>query len=170
MESNFRKSLELVLGHEGTYSNDPRDKGGETMRGVTRAVWEEWVKRPCRPGEMRTLTNDDVAPLYEKNYWGAMSCDDLPAGVDYAAFDFAVNAGPRQCKKILQRALGVHDDGVIGPMTLAAIKQADGAQLLHRFSEEKEKFYRSLTKDFATFGKGWLNRVRDVEANAKGMM
>jgi lysozyme family protein len=97
-----------------------------------------------------------------------MSCDELPSGVDYAVFDFAVNAGPGQAKKTLQRALGVAPDGAIGPMTLAAIRDADGPTLLRAFSAEKEKFYRGLST-FATFGKGWMNRIAHVEDSAKGM-
>ena len=168
MHRNFDQALALVLKSEGGWVHHVSDPGGETNKGVTKRVWEAWIGRPCMPGEMKALTDEQVAPLYRKNYWDVMSCDELPSGVDYAAFDFAVNAGPGQAKKTLQRALGVAPDGAIGPMTLAAIRDADGPTLLRAFSAEKEKFYRGLST-FATFGKGWMNRIAHVEDNAKGM-
>jgi lysozyme family protein len=169
MESNFDQALKLVLKSEGGYVFLASDPGGETNKGVTKRVWEAWIGRPCKPGEMKTLTDEQVGPLYRKNYWDLMFCDELPSGVDYAVFDFAVNAGPQQAKKTLQRALGVTPDGAIGPLTLAAIKAADGPKLLRSFSAEKEKFYRGLTT-FATFGKGWMNRIAHVEDAAKSMV
>lgn len=169
MKKNFDQALALVLASEGGYVNHPSDPGGETMLGVTKRVWEQYTGKSCKPGEMKTLTPKLVAPLYKKNYWDVMSCDDLPAGVDYAAFDFAVNAGPGQAKKTLQRALGVEPDGAIGPKTIEAIRAANGAVLLRAFSAEKEKFYRALPT-FATFGKGWMNRIAHVESDAQTMV
>jgi len=169
MQSNFDQALALVLKSEGGYVNHPSDPGGETNLGVTKRVWEQYIGRACKPGEMHTLTPEQVGPLYRKNYWDLMFCDELPSGVDYAVFDFAVNAGPQQAKKTLQRALGVTPDGAIGPLTIAAIKAADGPKLLRAFSAEKEKFYRGLTT-FATFGKGWMNRIAHVEDAAKTMV
>jgi lysozyme family protein len=169
MQKNFDQSLSNVLKSEGGYVNHPADPGGETMLGVTKRVWEQYIGRPCKPGEMRTLTPEQVGPLYKQNYWDAVFADELPSGVDYAVFDFAVNSGPGQAKKTLQRALGVTPDGAIGPATLAAIRSADGITLLRAFSAEKEKFYRGL-KTFATFGKGWMNRIAHVETDAKTMI
>lgn len=169
MKENFDQALALVLKSEGGYVNHPADPGGETNLGVTRRVWESYVGRACTPGEMKTLTPAMVAPLYKQNYWNVMACDSLPAGVDYAAFDFAVNTGPQQAKKTLQRALGVNPDGAIGPKTLEAINAANGAVLLKAFSAEKEKFYRGLST-FGTFGKGWMNRIAHVEQDAKTMV
>jgi lysozyme family protein len=169
MQKNFEQALALVLKSEGGYVNHPSDPGGETNLGVTKSVWEAYIGRPCAPGEMRTLTPAQVGPLYKKNYWNAVNADDLPSGVDYAVFDFAVNSGPGQAKKTLQRALGVTPDGAIGPNSLAAIRAADGPALLRAFSAEKEKFYRGLNT-FPTFGKGWMNRIAHVETDAKTMV
>ena len=93
MKENFDKSLEMLLHHEGGYVWDKRDPGGETMKGVTRAVYEQWVGRQVMDGEMKTLTDADVAPIYKTNYWNRIRGDDLPSGLDFAAFDWAVNSG-----------------------------------------------------------------------------
>jgi len=169
MLSNWPASLALILKSEGGFVNHPRDPGGMTNLGVTRNVWKEWVKHEVGEAEMRALTPELVAPLYKANYWDACKCSDLPRGVDYAVFDSAVNMGPSRAAKLLQAALEVKADGIIGRATIAAATAADPVELLEAFSLGKEAFYQSLPT-FATFGKGWLNRVAHVQDAAEQMM
>jgi lysozyme family protein len=169
MLSNFLASLALVLKAEGGFVNHRFDPGGMTNLGVTRNVWRDWVKRDVDEAEMRSLTPELVTPLYKARYWDTCKCDDLPRGVDYAVFDAAVNMGPSRAAKLLQTALGVTADGSIGRATIAAATAADPVELLEAFSLGKEAFYQSLPT-FATFGKGWLNRVAHVQDAAEGMM
>ena len=169
MKDNWEKSFELMLASEGGYVNHPSDPGGMTNLGVTKRVWEEWVGRESNEKEMRSLTPEMVAPLYKRKFWDACKCDELPTGVDYLVFDFAVNAGPGRSAKILQTAVGVPADGGIGPITLAAVKAQDPTELIQKFSDAKEAFYRSLNT-FETFGKGWLNRVAAVKIKASSML
>ena len=169
MLSNFPAALALILKSEGGFVNHPRDPGGMTNLGVTRNVWRDWVKHDVDEAEMRSLTPELVTPLYKARYWDAVKADDLPRGVDYAVFDAAVNMGPQRAAKLLQTALGVTADGSIGRATIAAATAADPVELLEAFSLGKEAFYQSLPT-FATFGKGWLNRVAHVQDAAEGMM
>jgi lysozyme family protein len=169
MLSNFPAALALVLKSEGNFVNHKSDPGGMTNLGVTRNVWRDWVKRDVDEAEMRSLTPELVTPLYKARYWDACKCSDLPRGVDYAVFDSAVNMGPSRAAKLLQTALGVTADGIIGRATIAAATAADPVELLEAFSLSKEAFYQSLPT-FATFGKGWLNRVAHVQDAAEGMM
>ena len=115
------------------------------------------------------LTPEDVTPLYEKKYWDACNCDDLPSGIDYLTFDFAVNAGPGRSIKTLQKAIGVPADGAIGPVTINTIEVMDKADLIVKFSEAKKQFYESLPT-FPTFGKGWLKRIDEARVNASEML
>ena len=169
MLSNWPAALALVLKSEGGFVNHKFDPGGMTNLGVTRNVWRDWVKRDVDEAEMRSLTPELVTPLYKARYWDACKCDDLPRGVDYCVFDAAVNMGSGRAAKLLQAALGVTADGAIGRATIAAATAADPVELLEAFSLGKEAFYQSLPT-FATFGKGWLNRVAHVQAAAEGMM
>lgn len=169
MVSNFKPSLALVLKSEGGFVNHPSDPGGMTNLGVTRNVWREWTKRDVDEAEMRALTPELVEPMYKARYWDAVKADDLPRGIDYAVFDAAVNMGPGRAAKLLQAALGVTADGVIGRATIAAATAADPAELLEAFSLGKEAFYQSLPT-FGTFGKGWLNRVAHVQDAAEQMI
>jgi lysozyme family protein len=169
MISNWQKSFELMLKSEGGYVNNPADPGGMTNLGVTKATWENWVGRESDEAEMRGLTPEKVEPLYKKKYWDAVRGDELPMGLDYLMFDFAVNAGAGRAIKTLQTAVGVTPDGGFGPMTMAAVQAVDPNELIERFSQAKEDFYRSLNT-FPTFGKGWLNRVADVKVKASAML
>jgi lysozyme family protein len=169
MISNWQKSFELMLKSEGGFVNHPSDPGGMTNLGVTKATWENWVGRESDEAEMRGLTPEKVEPLYKKKYFDAVRGDELPMGLDYLMFDFAVNAGAGRAIKTLQTAVGVTPDGGFGPMTMAAVQAVDPVELIERFSQAKENFYRSLTT-FATFGKGWLNRVADVKVKASSML
>lgn len=169
MDNNFDKSFALVLKSEGGYVNNPKDPGGETMMGVTKSAWSTWLKRTIMPGEMAKLTVADITPFYKALYWDKAYCNQLPAGVDYMAFDAAVNMGVGQSIRLLQKSLGCVPDGVIGRNTMTAINNAKSADLVDKYSAQKEMFYRSLAL-FSTFGKGWLSRVAQVKQNAKEML
>lgn len=167
--SNWDKSFRLMLESEGGWSNHSADPGGMTNLGVTKRVWEQWVGRESNEKEMRNLTPAMVEPLYKRKYWDACKCDDLPEGLDYLVFDFAVNAGPGRSIKTLQTAVGTTPDGIIGPKTLAAVRAIDPHELIEKFSVAKTEFYESLPT-FPTFGRGWLNRVADVKVKASNML
>ena len=169
MTENFDHSLDLVLKSEGGFVNNPKDPGGMTNLGVIASTWANFKGRNTNEKEMRSLTRDDVAPLYEKKYWDACKCDDLPSGIDYLVFDFAVNSGPGRSVKILQRALGLPEDGAVGPVTIQTIDVMDKTELIARFSDAKKQFYESLPT-FATFGNGWLKRVDEARVNASNML
>ena len=169
MNLNWDNAFRLMLASEGGYVHHPSDPGGRTNLGVTQATWENWVGRESNEAEMRGLTFEKVEPLYKKKYWDAVRGDDLPAGISYLLFDFAVNAGVGRSIKTLQTAVGVPADGGFGPMTMAAVQAVDPIELIKRFSQAKENFYRSLTT-FSTFGTGWLNRVSNVKQHATLMV
>jgi lysozyme family protein len=126
-------------------------------------VWENWVGRASSEKEMRALTPKMVKPLYKKKFWDACKCDNLPSGIDYLVFDFAVNAGVGRSAKTLQKVVGVKPDGAIGPITLAAVVATK--YLIEKFSDEKVTFYKSLPT-FSSFGNGWLNRIAHVKKDA----
>src|SRR5690606_21716507 len=161
----FEAALTEVLVHEGGFSNHARDPGGMTNLGVTKRTWEAWTGRPATEGEMRSLTRAKVAPLYRKNYWDAVRADELPPALALVVFDFAVNAGPARAARLLQRIVGVTQDGKIGPQTLAAVKAWGVASLVRVYQDARRDYYRSLST-FPTFGRGWLRRVDEVEQAA----
>ena len=163
--SRFEDCLARILKHEGGYVNDPLDSGGRTNLGVTQRVWEEFVGHPVTEADMKALTPEKIAPMYKLKYWNPSYCEVLPKGLDYVVFDFAVNAGTGRSVKTLQQAIGCVADGVIGPKTMALVKQVPARQMIIRFSEQRRMFYKSL-KAFETFGRGWLRRTDECESKA----
>ena len=167
--SNYEKCLEIILHHEGGYVNHPKDPGGETNLGVTKRVYEEWGGTK----DMKDLTVEDVAPIYQKNYWNRVRGDDLPAGLDLCVFDFGVNAGTGRSAKFLQRLVGTTVDGGIGPATIGAVNvyvQTEGIEAtIEAFQNSRQEYYESLST-FETFGRGWTRRVEEVTETALGMI
>lgn len=168
MTNNFDNVLKLVLKDEGGFVNDPRDPGGMTNLGVTRRVWEAFVGQDVDEAAMRALTPEVVAPLYRQNYWKRVHGDELPAGVDYAVMDFAVNSGTSRAAKTLQRSCGVADDGAIGDQTMQAVNAADPITLIGAICDQRLTFLQSLPS-FVTFGRGWTARVERVKTAAEQM-
>lgn len=165
---NWEDSFKAVLKHEGGFVNHPRDPGGMTNLGVTKRAWEEYTGQLADESEMRSLTSELVKPFYKAKYWDKIKGDDLPSGVDYAAYDLAVNSGPARAAKYLQQIVGVPADGIIGPKTLAAIKEAPADEVIDALCGMRMDFLKALPT-FDTFGKGWTRRVAEVETKAKGM-
>lgn len=160
---NFPACLAFTLAAEGGWSDDPRDNGGQTMKGVTLRTFQQFF-----PGgtadQLRHITDDQLSTVYHTGYWAPVHGDDLPSGVDLVTWDFGVNAGPARAVKMLQRTVGVVDDGIIGPASLAAIRKASPTDLITKLIGAQREYYRSLPT-FDEFGRGWMNRT-DQRAKA----
>jgi lysozyme family protein len=97
-----------------------------------------------------------------------LSCDGLPAGVDYVVFDYGVLSGIGQSSKVLQGYVGAAVDGEIGPQTIAATAQADAATLINQISDERIT-YMQQSPVWPKYGKGWTARVQRARAAALAM-
>ena len=161
----FEIALAKVLDHEGGFVDDTRDPGGMTCLGVTRSVWQEWVGHPVTEREMRALTPDKVAPLYKRKYWDRVKADQLPDGLDYSVFDFAVNSGPGRAIKLLQSCVDVKIDGDIGPVTIAAVNAANPRKLVFLYNDARLAFLKSLPH-WDVYKNGWSKRVASVTQDA----
>ena len=170
MEANFFKSLEMVLKHEGGFVDHPDDPGGATNKGITHKTYSDFLGRPLEDvDELKNIPDEHVQLIYKQGYWDKVKGDNLPSGVDFAIFDWAVNSGPGRAAKALQKAVGATADGAIGPKTLAAVEAADAAEIIKAVADDREAFYRSL-RTFNTFGKGWLRRNKETRDFALEMV
>ena len=111
---NFDKAFEMLIGHEGSYVNHPRTPGRDQVRHLEAAV-------PGREHQEMTLVR--AKDIYQRDYWWKAGCDLVPDAVKFDLFDTAVNAGPGAAIRMLQRAVGVEPDGVIGPQDHAGHQQ-----------------------------------------------
>lgn len=170
MTRAFDAALKVVLHHEGGYVDHPKDPGGRTNMGITQKVLD-MANSPAigmtgLPNDVRALTYDDAAAIYHALYWNAVSGDDLPPGVAMIVFDCAVNQGAPTARRILQAALRVPEDGVIGPATLAAVAKANPVNLIREIAARRAHAYMKLDSLDDTFGLGWARRLFDVYDSA----
>lgn len=153
----FDEAFDKLLGHEGGYVNHPDDPGGETNWGITIRV----ARENGYNGAMREMPQTVAKEIYRKRYWAPVYGDLLPAVVRYAMFDAAVNSGVGQAARWLQRAVGVADDGRIGPVTLRAVGQANPDKLLRSMLAQRLLFMTNLT-GWGSFGRGWARRIASL--------
>ena len=169
MTDNFEKCLEIILHHEGGYVNHPKDPGGITNLGVTKNTYEGWLDEEVSVEDMKALTQEDVEPIYQENYWDKCKCDDLPEGLDLCVFDFGVNAGPGRAAKYLQTLIGTVADGGIGPNTLKTLSSyvdTHGVvKTVEQYQANRQEYYEGLST-FDTFGRGWTRRVEETTEKA----
>lgn len=164
--SSFDAALARVLRHEGGYSDHPADPGGPTNKGIIQRVYDaDRKRRGLPPRSVRGLEDAEMRDIYRRQYWDAVRGDDLPVGLDYAVFDAAVNSGPAQAAKWLQRALGVAVDGQVGAVTLAAAAAADPAAVVADLCDRRLAMLKGL-RTWPVFGRGWAARVADVRRDA----
>ncbi len=169
MIGNFQPCLEFVLEHEGGWADHPRDPGGATMKGVTMAVYQSYLGRNISKKELRNIPQDHLVDIYKSLYWDKVRCDQLAVGVDLVVFDMAVNSGVSRSARILQRCVGAVPDGVIGPKTMALVNGIPAKDIIVKFSDGRENFYKNLST-FDTFGRGWLRRTSECRDKALQMI
>ena len=156
----FDRAFDHVIGHEGGYVNDPRDPGGETKFGISAKAYPDL--------NIKTLTVEDAKRIYFSDYWHKAGCYMLPAGLAYAVFDAAVNAGVGRATRWMQEAVGTVPDGRIGPATRAAISASmrNPLAVLETLNAIRLKHYMSLSNMTDRFGLGWSRRVLQVHTTA----
>ena len=171
---NFRTCLDLTLVYEGGYVNHPKDPGGPTNRGITQKVFNAYRQLNGLPlKDVRDINSGEIAEIYRKQYWNAIGGDDLPMGLDYAVYDFAVNSGVNRAVRYLQLCVGAKADGHNGMQTQQLVREANVEQVIVSLCSNRMAFLKGL-KTFATFGSGWTRRVvgkvEGFQANDNGVI
>lgn len=147
----FDQVFDKLINHEGGYVFNPHDPGGETKFGIS--------KRSYPHLDIHSLTLADAKTIYRRDFWDRAQCDKLHPDLAFDLFDGAVNSGIGQAIRWLQRAVGVADDGVVGPLTLASInRENDTSAIRARYSGHRLDFMTRLST-WDVFGKGWARRI-----------
>jgi len=154
----FDRALHIVLKHEGGYVNDPRDSGGETRWGVSKRAYPNL--------DIKNLTQEQAGEIYRRDYWDKIRGDELPSEVGIFAMDTAVNMGVSRAIMLLQEAAHVTIDGVLGPNTLKAVRQAPRDTLLAMATLRLLRYTQLDT--FKVYGKGWFRRTLETLLASKG--
>lgn len=159
----FDEAIKRLLKREGGYVNHKSDRGGATNHGITQATFSDWLSRHGQGWrDVKSLTLNEAAKIYQDNYWTPAKCDLLPDIVREIHFDAAVNHGVSRAAKLLQQAVGVNDDGIIGPATLRAIANTSNGYMLARYAAVRYRFYGEIIKrdrSQLVFITGWMDRM-----------
>lgn len=152
----FDTAFELLMEHEGGYVNHPNDPGGETNWGVTKAV----AQRYGYTGSMKDLPKETAKAIAKQEYWDKVWGDDMHPKLAYPLFDAAYHSGPPRAVKWLQQALGVEQDGVMGPKTLNAVYSLNQETVLRRMLGYRLD-YLATRKHWSSF-RGWFRRIASL--------
>jgi lysozyme family protein len=163
--TTYTEALKFVLQWEGGFVDDPDDHGGRTNKGITQKVYNAYLVRLGRPGnDVKDITDAEVADIYRNNYWLVAKCDKLSSELAFCHFDTAVNMGTNRAAKILQRASGCSEDGVIGSQTLEACTAIDEKKAIVAYCSVRDGLYHAFASKPGQqkFLKGWMNRLNSL--------
>ena len=153
--SDFTQCFDKIIIAEGGYVNDPTDPGGETNYGIS--------KRAYPNVDIKNLTLEQAKLIYKNDYWDKVRGDEISYPLNLFMFDCAVNQGVDVAIKLLQKTLGVPQDGILGVQTLKAIQKSQGVET--GFMANRALRYTG-TKNFDKYGFGWLKRIFKITAEA----
>jgi lysozyme family protein len=171
--ADFKTAFAATSVKEGGYANNPRDHGGETYRGIARNYWKNWLgweivdAKKDEPDFPHNLSTDAdlqnyVLSFYEKYFWCSWFTKIDSQEIANWIYDKSVNMGGGAAVKLLQRALCLNDDGVFGPLTLAATNKADPVELRADLKEQATAYYEKIVENDPSqkeFLAGWLARA-----------
>ncbi len=162
MNDLFPIFINRLLSHEGGYSDDRRDPGnwtgGKVGAGDLKGTKFGIAANTYPMLDIRNLTRVQAIAIYQRDFWERAQCNKLPAVVAFQLLDGAVNSGIPQATRWLQRAAGTADDGMIGPVTLKAIRGVDANDLVYVFNAERIEYMTRL-KNWPVQGAGWMRRI-----------
>ena len=153
---DFHHCIDRILAEEGGLSAHPADPGGLTHYGIS--------QRSYPTLDIAALTLADAQALYRRDYWQPLHGDQLPSGLDVLLLDCAINQGGITAIQLLQQALRIQDDGLIGPETLNAAAVAM-SEVLDSFAAERALRYE-FNRNEAVFGRGWYRRLLRMHRHA----
>jgi len=172
--AEFKTAFQKMLIHEGGYVNDPEDQGGETYKGISRTMHNQW------PGwaiidnfknkfgfpatlDLSVELQNHVELFYRSNFWSPLNADHISNQViANSIFDFSVNAGIITSVRLAQSIVGVKADGIIGELTIKNLNSLDFGYFLPAFTVGKMSHYIAIIKKRPANKKylyGWIIRA-----------
>ena len=157
---DFDQAFARLVDHEGGYSDDPKDPGNWTggREGVGELKGTKYGIAANTYGylDIKNLTLEQAKGIYQRDFWDVLGT--AHPALKFQFFDAAVNHGPGNAIRILQRAVGVAEDGQWGRVSQGALNALDPNDALFRFLGRRGKFMVKLQK-FDTYGRGWSDRI-----------
>lgn len=151
---------------EGGYVNDPDDKGGCTMMGVTIKTYQKYFGKDKTCDDLRNITDDEWLEIFKDGYWKPWKADEIKnQSIAQLVVDMGWGSGPKTAIKKVQACLGCKPDGIVGPKTLAALNQSPASGVFRKLWVMRYQWFHEIAKvgNNKKFLRGWLNRLNDIK-------
>lgn len=169
--ADYKKLIPHILKWEGGWANDPADKGGPTMKGITLNTYKLYCKLKGKPvptqTDLKNISQEEWGYIFKTFYWDKWKADQIQnQSIANLLVDWTWGSGQWGIKHP-QTVLGVTADGIVGPKTIAAInKYPDQRVLFNKLWARRKKHFESIAATNVSqkkFLKGWLNRLNDLK-------
>lgn len=161
-DKEFEIAFTRTIGNEGGYKRDPQDRGDWTSGVIGKGELKGTkygISAMSYPDlDIKNLTLEQAKEIYFKDWWQKLKLASYPKAMPFQLFDAAINHGWHNAAEILQRAIGVKDDGVIGKVTMAKLAMLDNNDVLMLFLAERLEFMTNI-RTWGTKGRGWARRI-----------
>ena len=191
----FGLAQDFTAKWEGGLSDDAADKGGLTHWGVSYAFLVDFARDagnrqflsglgvkplPVTHATIRNLEKMQARAIFKREFWEPLHLDDMPVQIGVLLYDAAVNSGRAQSVKLAQRGynacvphgIKLDVDGILGPLTRAALTKTNTEPVRQAICTARENFYKEIVRKNPSqdvFLKGWLNRVADLRRYVEGL-
>lgn len=170
--ANHKKLIPFILKWEGGFSNDPDDKGGATMKGITLNTYKAYCKKNNLPEptveDLKNITNERWEHLFKTMFWDKWRGDEIQSqSVANILVDWLWASGTWGIL-IPQRLLNVKVDGIVGPKTIEALNKQDAKTFFETIKKARIDFVNNIVANNPSqkkFLKGWMNRINDLKWN-----
>ena len=167
---DLNKPLEwqFELARKKGWSDDPDDPGGKTMIDVTLNAYKTYCKGKGYPvpngTALKNIQFHEWMEILKTMYWDKMGADNIKSqGIANICVDWLWASGTGMVKNI-QKILGVKQDGIVGPKTLAAINGANPTKLFVNLYNARVKYYKGCS-GWWKYNKGWMRRLDAINGD-----
>lgn len=166
---SFERAMGPILRQEGGMTKDPNDPGnwtgGHVGKGELKGTKYGISAAQYPDLDIENLTPDDARAIYRRDYWTPIKGDELPWPLAFFVFDTAINQGCDAranftAQRLLQKALDVPQDGILGPATMSRAKKS-GQWHAARFLAFRAQRYQG-TRNYDLYGAQWLTRTYEL--------